>query len=470
MKFHIYPPYDSAPTQRTIVLFAGWGMDEKPFAQIAVKGYRLIALWDYRDGSFPQQLEAELQGSSEVVVAAWSFGVPAATRFILSHRHLPLTATIAVNGTMHPVDNRLGIPKEIFRGTLEGLSEKSLSKFYLRMAGSGEAYREFSASLPVRELDELREELRAIESAPAEAAKGVWDCAVVSGGDRIIPPANQREAWSTKACEIIETEGAHLPDFNAIFRSLLTEKGLVAEKFTRAESTYEANATVQREIAEKLCSLIPADALAGKKSAAVLEIGCGTGLTTRLLAQFPGIEEIEAWDLHIPANIADTLGPCRLRAEECDAETEIRKLPANSLDLIFSASTVQWFNSLPAFMRRCARALRPGAVAVLSTFGPKTMQEIRSHLPHPVHYPNTTAIENMIPEGCRLLHLSEEEHRLLFPSAVEALRHAKLTGVNALSSSHSPQTTRAVISGYPLLPDGRAPLSYQPIYIVIQKI
>ncbi len=470
MKFHIYPTADVATSPRTIVLFAGWGMDEKPFRRLSVKGYRLIILWDYRDPSLPDGPERELEKCEEIVVVAWSFGVPAATRFILSHPRLPITAAIAINGSMHPVDDRLGIPRDIFRGTLEGLSEKSLSKFHLRMAGSGDAYHEFSATLPARGLEELREELRAIEAAPVVAPKGLWDCAIVCDADRIIPPANQREAWGGETYEIIDIPGAHLPDFDSILRSLLTEKGLVAEKFTRAESTYEANATVQREIAEKLCSLIPSDALAGKDAPAVLEIGCGTGLTTRLLTKKLGLGEIEAWDLHIAANIADTLPGCTLRQRECDAETEIGLLPEGSLDLLFSASTVQWFNSLPAFMRRCARALRPGAVAVLSTFGPKTMSEIRGRLPHPVRYPDATAVGKMIPEGCRLLHLSQEEHTLLFPSAVEALRHAKLTGVNALSSSHSGQTAREVISSYPLLPDGNAPLTYQPIYIVFKKI
>lgn len=257
MKFHIYPANDSALTTRAILLFAGWGMDEKPFAGLAVGGYSLIAVWDYRNPTIPPELERLLTEMEEIAVVAWSFGVPAATRFIIDHPELPITARIAVNGTMHPVDDRLGIPEAIFSGTLEGLSEKTLPKFYLRMCGSSASFRDFSTRLPARTVGELREELEAIRDAAPTATRGVWDRAVVSTSDRIIPPANQTEAWSEEAVETITLEGAHLPDFPAVLQTLLTEKGLVAEKFARAGSTYDDNATAQREIASKLLSFVP---------------------------------------------------------------------------------------------------------------------------------------------------------------------------------------------------------------------
>lgn len=465
MKFHIFPPQDSASASRTILLFAGWGMDEKPFARINVQGYRLIVVWDYRDFTIPDALTTELETAEEIVVLAWSFGVPAATRFILSNKNLPVTATIAVNGTMHPVDDRLGIPEEIFRGTLDGLTEKSLSKFHLRMCGSSSAFRDFSATLPQRPVDELREELQTIGDAHFDAPEGLWDRAVVSLSDRIIPPDNQTEAWSSEAFETITVAGPHLPDFNMLLSMLLTEKGLVAEKFARAERTYDDNALVQRDIARHLVELIPANA----HLTSTLEIGCGTGLTTRLLAQKDGIKSLEVWDLHIPASIREGIDHQELTTRECDAETEIRKVPSESLDLIFSASTMQWFNSPAKFLRECLRALRPGGHAVISTFGPSTMHEINASLPYRRHYPDIEAIASMLPPGATAIHLSTQTEALLFPTPAEALRHAKLTGVNALSSHHSGATARSVIAAYPLTQQGEAPVTYQPIYLVFIK-
>lgn len=440
-------------------------MDEKPFSRLAVKGYRLIVVWDYRDPAFPPELLEELRKYDEIAVMAWSFGVPAATRFILSQPGLPISARIAVNGTMHPVDDALGIPEAIFRGTLDGLSEKSLSKFYLRMAGSGDAFRRFSAELPERDVEGLREELSAIETAGPVTAGRVWDCAVVGRNDRIIPPENQLAAWADEAFDIVETDEAHLPDFQTILSSILTEKGLVAEKFTRAEATYDDNALVQREIAEKLCEMIPTDTRAGE----ILEIGCGTGFTTRLLAAKTAPGKLTVWDLHIPRSLAASIEGADIRTLECDAEAEIRRIADSSVDLIFSASTVQWFNSLPEFLRQCSRALRSGGAAVISTFGPETMREIRSRLPYPVRYPSLHAISRMIPADCEKVRLSEEVTTIHFPTAVEALRHAKLTGVNALSSRHSGNTAREVINSYPLTQSGEAPVTYHPIYLILRK-
>lgn len=475
MKFHVFPTDTVCPARRAIMLFAGWGMDEKPFAHIGLSGYDLIVVWDYRLTDFSAALDRRLEGYDEIAVIAWSFGVPAATRFLLTRTSLPVTARIAVNGTMHPVDDTLGIPVAIFSGTLEGLSEKSLSKFYLRMCGSAALFREFASALPERGVDELREELAAIGRLTPESPSRVWERAVVCRNDRIIPPANQLNAWRSEAVEIIETDGPHLPDFNSLLARLLTEKSLVAEKFTRAEVTYDDNATVQREISGHLCRMA-CEMIADTRKALdgripeVLEIGCGTGQTTRMLSQEADLDRLEVWDLHIPRRLADGLEGVRLTTRECDAETEIRRLPAGSLDMIFSASTMQWFNSPMTFMRECGRALRHGGYAVISTFGPETMTEICSLLPVNRHYPTPETLMAMIPDGCRLIHFSTATHTVTFPTPADALRHVKLTGVNALSRRNGGNAARTVISGYPLDPDGKAPVTYQPIYMIFQKL
>lgn len=469
MKFHLFPKHDPTAPHRLILLFAGWGMDERPFEDVGVPGYELCVLWDYRNDTFPAGLEAKFGDYAEIVVVAWSFGVPAATRFIASHRSLPVTARISVNGTMHPVDDGKGIPADIFNGTLDGLTVKTLSKFYLRMCGGGETFRRFSERLPKRSVGELRDELSAIAALPVFAPAGLWDRAVIGAKDRIIPADNQRQAWISEAFETIETDSPHLPDFNALLRRMITEKRLVASKFSRARETYSSNAVVQQNISEKLVRKV--NEVVGDRTAVrdVLEIGCGTGLTTRLLAGVSGIDAIEAWDLHISPSFGPIEGAA-VTKRECDAETAIRQLPDASVDLIVSASTMQWFNSPATFLRECGRVLRPGGSAVISTFGPETMRELTSSLSVRRHYPEVEAYSRMIPRGCALRKLSSETIGMTFPSASDALRHVRLTGVNALSSAaNGPSAVRELLANYPLDPDGNAVLTYQPVYIVISK-
>ena len=105
-------------SERALLFFAGWGMDEKPFASLVVAGYDLWLVWDYRDmtlgcGDFVRY--------REIVVVAWSFGVPAAARFIEGNQSLNITLKLAVNGTLFPVDDRMGIPQTIFDGTRANL-------------------------------------------------------------------------------------------------------------------------------------------------------------------------------------------------------------------------------------------------------------------------------------------------------------------------------------------------------------
>lgn len=450
MRYKLLHPHRSP---RLALIFAGWGMDPHPFEGVGREGYDIALVWDYRDLS--ATWAGELADYTEIAVIAWSFGVPAAARFIVSHPSLPFTARIAVNGTMHPVDDRLGIPEEIFGGTLASLDERNLMKFHRRMCGGGAGYRLFSEHLPQRDVEELRGELSAI-GRRGSAGDVIWDTAIISSGDLIIPPRNQMRAWETDACGIITTDGPHLPDFNVLLNRHLTDKRLVETKFRNAAATYESNAMVQRDITDRLLAAVPDGGHA-------LEIGAGTGYATAELAR--RTSTLEVWDLTLSPAVEELASTGKISARACDAETAIASVASGSIDLLFSASTVQWFNSLPAFLREVWRVLAPGGTALISTFGPQTMTEIHATAGTSPGFPSAGTIRRMIP----MAEVTEELMTLTFASPAEALRHVRLTGVNSLGTAPSPAVTRRIITSYPLSPDGSAPLTYQPIYITIRK-
>ena len=178
---------DSNP--RLILFFAGWAMDDKPFAHLARPGYDIAVIWDYRnlhiDWSFTRPY-------SEICILAWSMGVYAAT-ITTQAIDYKVTARIAVNGTITPIHNTHGIPEAIYHGTLDGLSERNLLKFYRRVCGSAQAYKDFCLNIPQRPLDQLRDELAAIEthSILANPVAERWDLAIISRDDAIFPPVNQ---------------------------------------------------------------------------------------------------------------------------------------------------------------------------------------------------------------------------------------------------------------------------------------
>ena len=453
-----YPVSSANP--RLLLIFAGWSAVPGLFAGVAPAGYDVAVATDYTTLSAPEAEGLERYG--EIAVMAWSFGVAEAARFMAARPHLRYTARIAVNGTLHPVHPTLGIPPEIFRGTLEGLSERSFRKFGIRMCGGAKAYADGPGALEQRPVESLRAELAAIGER-GDAPVAMWDRTVVSLGDAIVPPEAQKRAWSTEAYETIEIDGPHLPDFAWLTETLLTDKELVERRFSRSRNTYASQAPVQERVARRLADMLPASLPEGR----VIEIGCGSGLSTRMLSVRPDIAgRIELWDLRIP----DDVRPLGQSWRECDAEAALPALSEGSCALLFSASTVQWFNSLPAFLRSAARALAPGGVLAVATYGPRTMEQIHTAAGTMSRFPSPEAIRRMVPPELETEVFETGVEILPFDSPIDVLRHIKATGVNGMADAgRAREAARAILRRYPADSEGRVALTYQPVLFIMRK-
>lgn len=208
---------------RLLLFFAGWGADETPFRSYVPEGSDFMLCYDYRTLDFDT---TGLDSYQEICVVGWSMGVWAATQ-VMGKLALPVTRSIAINGTPYPINEQKGISPAIFRGTIEGLTGASLHKFLRRMCADSHAFREFLQVTPRRPLEELREELEVIERQETRD-KGRrtrdgfrWQLAIVGSNDRIIPPANQLAAWKALDVPVRQTEDAHYQE--ALFFHYLQE-------------------------------------------------------------------------------------------------------------------------------------------------------------------------------------------------------------------------------------------------------
>ncbi len=179
------------------VFFAGWGSDDNLFGGYVPQCADYLLCYDYRSLSFDYSL---FEGYERVEVVAWSFGVWVAGVVLGTEeaRGLNIVRSVAINGTLSPIDERRGIPPSIFEGTLSGFSPSGLVKFRRRMCGGSEGVKEFLALSPRRPLEELREELEALGTAvqsESERSKFQFLEVVISSADNIIPTANQMQAW-----------------------------------------------------------------------------------------------------------------------------------------------------------------------------------------------------------------------------------------------------------------------------------
>lgn len=150
-------------------------------------------------------------------------------------------------------------------------------------------------------------------------------------------------------------------------------KERIAACFGAAGETYAAAATVQTATAQCVAERVPAGRYAN-----VLEVGCGQGALTRPLLARIGHSRYLALDiaqgmLRTPemAEVAATPGVVRVLADG-----EAAPLAPHSVDLVASASALQWFltpeRSIPALLR----LLRPRGAFSLALFIEGTLKEL----------------------------------------------------------------------------------------------
>lgn len=452
-------------------------MDYRLFDNLRHDAYDILVVWDYR------QLYSEERGETrpfgyllsrapkykEICILAWSFGVYAAQQ-VMEALAPNLSRCIAVNGTVNPINDTVGIPEATFRGTLNNLDQRNWQKFFRRICGTPERMAQVEPQMPKRPIEELIDELQilghgALDSLGKEVPNPhrKWDMAIISTRDAIFPLENQRKAWAQNT--VIEVEGPHLPSFQTIIDQYLIDKLLVAKRFSEAFTTYTDNASVQLTIAQNLWATLKGHINFYECRDTILELGCGTCSFSRLYAQDVKAHDWELWDIaDVPANCV----PSGATVRKCDAEMELRHLRPASVDAILSNCAVQWFSSPARFLSDCLKALRPGGILAFTTFDQDNLSEMRALGTSALTTPALDEWLQMIPDGFEKLDAKRDQHQLRFDTPRAALQHLRLTGVNALSAP-SVSALRHFIETYPKAADGSYPLTYTPLTLILRK-
>ncbi|MDE7443735.1 MAG: DUF452 family protein, partial [Muribaculaceae bacterium] len=311
-------------------------------------------------------------------------------------------------------------------------------------------------------ITELSVDLSRIGQSAASRTYMHWDKAIISSRDAIFPPQNQHRHWDG-SCETIVIDGPHLPEWSTLINRFLIDKTLVESRFRRSISTYDSEATVQQRIASHLWQLWQKHLHNAINPDAVIEIGPGTGSFTRLYTERLHPQTLLLWDL------APSTAQLPSTVIGCDAEIALMEQPSESADAIVSASTIQWFNSVGNFFRQSLRVLRPGGILAASTFGNQTFRELTQAGSSSLPYTDMESLRTLIPDGFKILEFHDGIITRMFDAPIDVLRHIKATGVNAIRRQADPISIRNLMVNYPKSPDGRAPITYNPIYIVLQK-
>ncbi len=253
----------------------------------------------------------------------------------------------------------------------------------------------------------------------------------------------------------------------------MTDKELIRQRFAAGFEQYDTLALVQQQICDEL-----ADALVhrvGRDLVRAMEVGVGTGfLTRRLVGYFP--RAIWTFNDLVPASqeYVERYTGC-VEAHYLWGDAETVEFPSG-LDLLASASTVQWFDDLPRFFEKSFAALRSGGFLALSTFGPENFVEIKSLTGEGLSYYSPEAFYELAERsGFTLLWQRDYCRTLWFSSPVEVLRHIRATGVNATgrwSWTHGRLLDFSERYNDRFSDAGRAgevPLTYHPVLLIVRK-
>lgn len=189
---------------RLIVFCNGWGMDRFPFQSLGSSAYDVCMLCDYRDLTGAPDLVRLAKQYRQVVLIGWSMGVWVGQKLFAKTKHL-LHRTVAINGTLCPIDDGLGIPVEVFTATLAHFDADARLKFYKRMCREKQNLRLFLARQPQRPLAEQAAELAALQHMVdcRPAAQSLYQEVIVADQDYIVPTANQLRFWQNRQVSVV---------------------------------------------------------------------------------------------------------------------------------------------------------------------------------------------------------------------------------------------------------------------------
>lgn len=160
----------------------------------------------------------------------------------------------------------------------------------------------------------------------------------------------------------------------------------VKRAFSRAAPGYEAAAALQREVEARLLEsldYLDDPALARTAPDVVVDLGAGPGRAALAMQRRWPRARMMAIDLALPmlrsvpqASRWRLPGAPRPVDRVC-ADARALPLAEGSIDVLFSNLCLQWVQDLPAVFAGFRRALKPGGLLLVSTFGPDTLYELR---------------------------------------------------------------------------------------------
>lgn len=249
----------------------------------------------------------------------------------------------------------------------------------------------------------------------------------------------------------------------------------VRASFDAAAEAYDAVAVVQAETRRRLLERLEFFRIRPRH---VLDAGCGTGHGSRALLERYRGAAVTALDL-APGMLqaARRKRPWLRRLDVVCGDAAALPLADASVDLVFSNLMLQWCNEPHRVFAEFRRVLRPGGLALFSSFGPDTLQELRAAWGAADGHTHVSRFIDMHDLGDALLRVGlgepvmDMEHlTLTYPDVRGLMRDLKTMGARNATAGRSRGLTgrrrlAAVERHYEgLRRDGRLPATWEIVY------
>lgn len=255
------------------------------------------------------------------------------------------------------------------------------------------------------------------------------------------------------------------------------DKHASRRSFNRAANSYDHHAVLQREVESRLLERIEFHRI---EPALILDLGCGTGSASHLLAarfQKANIIALD-WATAMLAKIElEADSESRVRVNRLCADMHALPLASRSVGLVFSNLALQWAHDLPAIFSEFRRVMKPGAMLMFTCYGPDTLYQLKQAwrevdgLPHVNDFPDMHDIgDELMSAGFSEPVMDAERLTLEYPDVLSLMHELKALGAHNVASQRlrgltAKTTMQAMLMAYEQFSrDDRYPACFEVIY------
>lgn len=468
-----YPAKNSGAQAETLVLLHGWGCDSttwQPLLEELQQFGSLLAidlpgfgasehqpLTDFE--SLLEQLQLLLP--ARAIVIGWSLGGMLAVALAArAPQKISRVITLAANTKFVAADDYLhGMPPVVnhkFNQSFAGDAQTTLKMFNGLLAQGDANERALmkllrahqSGAQPNQSWNLALDLLASIDNRQAFAHLSQPGLHILGEADVLVPVAAAESLRLLNPHQRVDIlpETAHAVHWSQpqkvlqLIRHFLKptelDKRKVAKSFSRAATTYDAVAGLQRDVGNVLLQRLPSTL----SPELIVDLGCGTGFFSQKLYENFYSKTI------LGVDIAQGMVQFARRergdiAHWLCGDAESLPLGNANVDLIFSSLAIQWCDSLPGLFRELRRVLKPGGVLLFSTLGPHTLHELKSAWQqvdgyvHVNRFQSADAVQQaLVDGGFDLIDWHSEARRLRYARLVELTRELKALGAHNVNA------------------------------------